>query len=207
MIDNFANGIVSTCSRGARIDAFLVNASFILRTFGTNYTFRSTVWWHANIARLAWAHRMLIDFTANTVGTTHIWRAYLYYWWFSFYNGRELDFFVCYLQAARNNKLFLQLLGLVYICTTFLSSNNSIVDYFDRRIPVLWFEHFFVVVGWNREFLRFNGPNKSNRLNQSTAFPCRNNGWFIEMMNSENEFDSFETYGFQFDYKRSLDYR
>lgn len=77
MIDYFANGVLCARSRGTWVHAFLVNASLILRTFGTNNTFRSTIWWHSNITRLAWAHRMLVHLMANAVGSANIRGAYV----------------------------------------------------------------------------------------------------------------------------------
>lgn len=95
MVYYFTNGTFCARSRRTRICTFLINACSVLWTIGTNYTFSSTIWWHTNIARLTWAHRMLIDFMANTVWPTHMGRTYIYWRWYGCYKGMDFSCF-CY---------------------------------------------------------------------------------------------------------------
>lgn len=93
MVDYFANGTFCARSRRTRIYAFLLNACFVLWTIGTDYTFSPAIRWHANITRLARTHRVLIDFVANTVWTTHMGRTYICYRrWYGCYKGMDSVF-------------------------------------------------------------------------------------------------------------------
>lgn len=72
VISNLTICIDSTCA-WARVNTFLVVASFILRTFCTRHTFRSTSGRCSNVSRNTWTNCLTIDLTTLRVGATR-WR-------------------------------------------------------------------------------------------------------------------------------------
>lgn len=77
VIYNMANCILSAGAR-ARVRAFLIDACFVVRTFGTNDTLWSAARWTSNVQRFARADSLPIDFTTHTVWTTWRWVTRIY---------------------------------------------------------------------------------------------------------------------------------
>lgn len=61
---------VCTANSLTRINTFLIYASFVLRTFRTDYTFRATARWGANISGKTRTHSLTIHFS-----TLRVWSA------------------------------------------------------------------------------------------------------------------------------------
>lgn len=82
VVNHLTFGVLAT-SAGTWILALLIDAWFVLRTFGTEYTFGMAIWWCTNVGGQTWADRMLIQCTTLTVEATWRWMAWFSYnWWF-----------------------------------------------------------------------------------------------------------------------------
>lgn len=68
VINYFTECIFAACI-WARICTFLFNACFVLWTFGTNYTFGTTLWRHSNIVGLTWTNCMFVHLMTMTIWT------------------------------------------------------------------------------------------------------------------------------------------
>lgn len=68
VVDDLTFGIDSASSR-ARVAAFLIATSLILRTFIASHTFGTTSWRGSNVSRYARANCLAVDLSALRVGT------------------------------------------------------------------------------------------------------------------------------------------
>lgn len=72
----------TTCSRTWICTSELV-ACTILKTVIIDYTFRSTVWWWANVLILAWTHSLPVHRPTSAVGSTWRWLTWIHNCWWS----------------------------------------------------------------------------------------------------------------------------
>lgn len=77
MVDYLAN-CTKTASAWTRIYTFLVDASFVERTFGAGYTFGSTCWRTTNVAYYARANCLTVYCFALTVRSARGWLTWVY---------------------------------------------------------------------------------------------------------------------------------
>ena len=72
VVDCSTSCIVTT-STNAWVTALVLDTSFVAWTFGIQDTFRSTVWWHTNVAWQTSTGLIAIDFSALGIGSTWRW--------------------------------------------------------------------------------------------------------------------------------------
>ena len=108
VINNLVQSVLTTCAK-AWVNTFLLNASLVLCTISTHYTFRSTEWCTANTSRQTWTNCKPIHRSTCRIWSTR-WRYTWIFWiamlsyenWHTLCNYMLLEFTTCKYLCSKN---------------------------------------------------------------------------------------------------------